>query len=158
MLIAVDSPTPSTVRQCVLEQHTVLREVFRRVLKATTDVLRGEGDSADPAGLAALVRDFRHRFRAHLAYEESHLVPVLAEVDIWGPQRVANLLHEHSCQRGELDALLDGIEAGWDPHRIAVTARGLVSELLGDMAEEERGCLSAQLLRDDVVNVDQATD
>jgi hypothetical protein len=148
--------TAASVRQNVLEQHAVMREVFRRVLDATTLTLQGDAGSA--AELPAVVRDFRRRFRAHLAYEERYLAPVLAEVDIWGPQRVSDLLNEHAEQRAQLDALIAGIEGDWDGRAVALAARSLVTELLVDMEEEERGCLSAQLLRDDVVSFDQATD
>jgi hypothetical protein len=148
--------TAASVRRNVLEQHVAMREVFRRVIDATTLTLQGDAGSA--AELSGIVRDFRRRFRAHLAYEERYLAPVLAEVDIWGPQRVCDLLNEHAEQRAELDALIAGVEGGWDAHAVAIAARSLVTELLLDMEEEERGCLSAELLRDDVVNYDQATD
>ena len=42
--------------------------------------------------------------------------------------------------------------------RLSREAKQLASELLADMTEEEAGCLCAELLRDDVVAVDQATD
>jgi hypothetical protein len=144
------------VRRNVLEQHAAMRQVFRQVLDVTTLTL--QGDAAAAAQLTHLVRDFRSRFRAHLAYEERYLAPVLAEVDIWGPQRVSGLLNEHAEQRAELDALIAGMEDGWDARDLALTTRSLITELLADMEEEERGCLNADLLRDDVVNVDQATD
>jgi hypothetical protein len=151
-------PTDSAahVRKNVLDQHAVMRVVFGEFLEATTLTLQGDAESA--AQLAGQVRDFRRRFRAHLAYEERYLAPVLAEVDIWGPQRVTDLLNEHAEQRAELDALVEGISDGWDAHAVAISARSLVTELLVDMEEEERGCLSAELLRDDLVAVDQATD
>lgn len=146
----------AAVRQQVLAQHAALRDLLRRVLDTTTLTLRGDDEAAQE--MDRIVREFRTRFRAHLGYEERFLVPVLAEVDIWGPQRVADLLNEHVNQRAELDTLIEGIESGWNPHHLAVATRALVTELLADMEEEERGCLSAELLRDDVVSVDQATD
>ncbi len=146
----------ATVRDQVLEQHVQLRDFLQRALAATTQVLRGEPLAT--LGLTHIVRGLRARFRFHLAFEERHLAPLLARTDIWGPQRVSRLLEEHACQRAELDTLIEGIEADWDAERLAVATRSLVTELLLDMAEEERGCLNADLLRDDVVNVDQASD
>lgn len=148
--------TAASVRHNVLEQHVVIREVLRQVLEATTLTL--QGDAATAAQMASFVRDLRTRFRAHLAYEERYLAPVLAQVDIWGPQRVSDLLNEHAEQRALLDALIAGIEGGWDARGLAISARSLVTELLVDMEEEERGCLSADLLRDDVVSFEQTTD
>jgi hypothetical protein len=146
----------SEVRQRVLEQHGWLRTLLRDALDATTRTLQGELDAG--AQLAGVVHDLSGRFRAHLAYEERYLLPVLAEVDVWGPVRASKLLDEHACQRAQLETLREGIETGWDAGRLAVATRSLVTELLLDMEEEEAGCLSADLLRDDVVNIDQASD
>jgi hypothetical protein len=143
------------LRQQVLEQHVVLRELLTRTLEATTQTLRRDSPM-EP--LVQAVLELRRRFRAHLAFEERHLAPVLADTDVWGPVRVANLLEEHDCQRAQLDTLIEGIETDWDAERLALATRSLVTELLLDMEEEERGCLSAQLLRDDVVSIDQASD
>jgi hypothetical protein len=146
----------SVVRQHVLEQHGWLRQLLRDALESTTRALQGDVDAS--AQLASVVHDLRGRFRAHLAYEERYLLPVLAEIDVWGPLRASKLLEEHACQRAELETLAEGIEGGWDPQHLAVATRSLVTELLLDMEEEEAGCLSAELLRDDVVNIDQASD
>lgn len=148
--------TAATVREQVLEQHGVLRTFLQEALTATTDALRGNADAL--ARLDHIVRALRSRFRAHLAFEERHMVPILAATDVWGPMRVRHLLEEHACQRAELDTLVEGIETDWDAERLAVATRSLVTELLLDMDEEERGCLDADLLRDDVVSIDQATD
>jgi iron-sulfur cluster repair protein YtfE (RIC family) len=149
------SPAPSVVRATILAQHVVLREKLSRALTVASRALKGEPEGVS---LSAIVRDVRDRFRAHLAFEERWLVPLLRETDGWGPERVSRLLEEHARQRAELDTLIEGIEAGWDAQRLALATRSLVTDLLIDMADEERGCVSEDLLRDDVVNVDQATD
>jgi hypothetical protein len=151
---AAAADPPSVVRQQVLEQHQALRELFDRLLLVAERTLQGVG-AADLPGLLA---ELDTRFRTHLAFEEAKLAPVLAQVDVWGPQRVQQLLAEHTRQRGELETLSAGVASGWDRERLAVALRSLVTELLADMAEEERGCLSAEVLRDDVINIDQATD
>jgi hypothetical protein len=152
---ASTSLTPLQVRNQIMEQHGVLRALLRRTLEATTAALLRE-----PEGLrlAEVVRELRTRMVGHLAFEERTLVPVLAEIDVWGPQRVADLLDEHRRQRAELDTLVEGADSAADPERLALIARSLVTDLLHDMDEEERGCLSAELLRDDLVAIDQATD
>jgi hypothetical protein len=146
---------PSVVRNQVLEQHRVLRQLFDRALEATARSLRGDGPDRDDLGTVAL--DVRDRFRAHLAYEERMLAPVLAHVDVWGPERVQELLLEHERQRAELETIVEGIQGGWEVERLAVVLRSLVTDLLRDMNEEEEGCLSPRLLRDDVVTIDQST-
>jgi hypothetical protein len=148
-------PAPSVVRATILAQHGVLRETLNRALAVATRALRSQPEGTS---LSAIVRDLRARFRAHLEFEERWLVPLLREADAWGPERVERLLDEHGRQRAELDTLIEGIGAGWDTQRLALATRSLVTDLLIDMADEERGCVSEDLLRDDVVNVDQATD
>jgi hypothetical protein len=151
--VIVDSP--SEVRSQIIEQHRVLRDLLRRALDATTATLQ---HAPGAPSLTEVVRELRTRFVGHLAFEERALVPVLAETDGWGAQRVAELLAEHRQQRAELATLIQGAESGWEAERLALLTRSLVADLLRDMEEEERGCLSADLLRDDVVSVDQATD
>jgi hypothetical protein len=145
---------PAAVRERILDQHRALRVVLGRAIEATTRSFEADGPSLEQ--VAYLAHDLRVHLRAHLAYEELSLVPVLAHVDLWGPERVQDLLEEHGRQRAELDTLVEGIEEGWDVERLALTLRSLVTDLLIDMDEEERGCLSAELLRDQLLVVGAA--
>jgi hypothetical protein len=147
---------PAAVRERVLEQHQHLRLLLQQSLEATTRALRADGPGLDE--ISRLVYELRSRFRAHLAFEEMHLVPVLGHVDLWGPERVQDLLEEHTRQRAELETLVEGIRGGWDAERLALTLRSLSTDLLVDMAEEERGCLSAELLQDEIVLVGALSD
>jgi hemerythrin HHE cation binding domain-containing protein len=145
---------PASVRERVLEQHRVLRELLQQTLDATTRTFQPGGPHLDE--LARLVHDLRARFWAHLAFEERALVPVLAHLDLWGPERVQDLLAEHTRQRAQLETLVEGIEDQWDVERLAVALRSLATDLLLDMAEEEEGCVSAELLSDQMMVVDTA--
>jgi hypothetical protein len=78
---------------------------------------------------------------------------VLAHLDLWGPERVQDLYTEHMRQRAQLETLVEGVEKGWDVERIALALRSLATDLLLDMEEEERGCVSASLLRDEMILV-----
>jgi hypothetical protein len=142
---------PTSVRDRVLDQHQGLREVLHQALDITTRGLQPGGPGRDE--LARLAQDLRGRFRAHLAFEEHHLVPVLANLDAWGPERVDDLLEEHGRQRAELDTLIDGAQGGWDGARLALTLRSLVTDLLLDMDQEEQGVLSASTLHDEMMVV-----
>jgi hypothetical protein len=64
---------------------------------------------------------------------------------------------EHVVQRQVL-ARLAGLEPGSAPDGWVREVRAFIADLLADMAEEERTCLSANLLRDDVVSVDGAAE
>jgi hypothetical protein len=148
---AVSFLFPTAVRDQVLGQHRVLRELLHESLQATTRAFQPEGPGLGE--VADLVRELRSRFRAHLAFEERSLVPVLANVDLWGPERVQELLEEHDRQRAELDTLVEGIAEEWDVERLSLTLRSLATDLLIDMEEEERGCVNANLLRDELMVV-----
>jgi uncharacterized protein (DUF2267 family) len=147
---------PATVRTSVLQQHDGLRLVLRGALAASTQSLRRDGLDRD--GLVAFVRDLAARFRGHLAYEETHMLPILAHVDAWGPERVEDLVEEHARQRAELETLVEGSENDWDSERIALTLRSLAADLLIDMDEEERGNLRSDLLADEVMVVAEHTE
>jgi hypothetical protein len=103
------------------------------------------------------VLQLRRRFRAHLAFEERKLFPILAQVDAWGPERVADLTLEHFRQRRQLDTLAQGMREGWGVEHLAVALRSLSTDLLLDMAEEERVCVNEQLLGDEIVSVATAS-
>jgi iron-sulfur cluster repair protein YtfE (RIC family) len=139
---------PAAVRGRILEQHDALRELLRQSLDATTRAFLPGGPGGDE--LSRLVHELRARFRAHLTFEERALLPILAQVDTWGPERVSSLLEEHSRQRAELETLVDGIVNRWDEQRLAFALRSLVTDLLLDMEDEERGCLAIEGLNVDV--------
>ena len=142
---------PIDVRNQVLAQHGELRPLLREALEQTTHNLEGR---ADLTRLASTVLQLRRRFLAHLAFEERALFPVLAAVDLWGRERVADLEAEHNRQRSQLQTLVEGMHEGWDAARVAFVLRSLVSDLFLDMEEEEQGCLSPTLLRDEMLIVD----
>jgi hypothetical protein len=147
---------PAVVRERVLDQHGALRELLKQALDVTTRGLLPDGPGRDE--LSRLVHDLRARFRAHLAFEEQALAPVLTNADDWGPERVDDLLDEHARQRAELDTLVEGVTNGWDAERLSLALRSLSTDLLLDMAEEERGILSAAWLQDEMMIVGMVHD
>jgi hypothetical protein len=145
---------PRSVRGQVLAQHEQLRALLFEALEQTSRGLQGQRELAR---LALLVLQIRRRFRAHLAFEERKLFPILAQVDAWGPERVAELTLEHFRQRSQLDTLAQGMREGWGVQHVAVALRSLATDLLLDMAEEERACVNEQLLGDEIVRVATAS-
>jgi hypothetical protein len=139
---------PLRVRSEVLAQHSILRELLERALSATTLGLQRQGMLDD---LTRSARELHRRFRAHLAFEEKALVPILAMDEVWGPERAHTLLDEHRRQRAELDTLIEGIEEGWDMEHLALALRSLTVDLLRDMREEEEGQLRFELLDEPVL-------
>jgi hypothetical protein len=139
---------PALVRRQVLGQHAELRAFLVRVLGETR---APPEDSASRAQLGSTVRTLRERFKAHLAFEDEALLPVLAVVPSFGPARVKEKVAEHARQRRDLDTLVAGLDSGWGMERLALVTRSLVMDLILDMAEEERLCLHGTELGDDVL-------
>jgi hypothetical protein len=151
-------PAPSSVRSEVLGQHEVVRDLLQQAIDEASSTLRRPQGGDDRTAVAHLAYEMRRRVRAHLAFEERLLIPVLSCADSWGPERARNLVEEHTRQREQLDDLLRGVEEGWDRARLASALGSLAAEFLRDMQEEERDYLHPDILRDDVIVVDQATD
>jgi hypothetical protein len=86
--------------------------------------------------------------RAHLDREDAALGPVLADIDAWGPERLARL-HEHRrIELARLDEMVDRLaeplrEGPLGPHVVR-----FVAWIEAELAREES---EAGVLRDDVV-------
>jgi hypothetical protein len=133
-------PAESPVGLEVRKQHQVLRGLLVTAQAAAQkDENRLE--------IAHIAHEIRRAFRAHLAFEERHLVPVLTCTEVWGSDRVRDLIAEHARQRHALDALIEGIELGWPRSTIAHVLHAMATDLLRDMEEEERDYLGPGLLR-----------
>jgi hypothetical protein len=139
---------PDRVRIEVLAQHRCLRELLQQAIRATNDGLRG---LCDRSRMALHIRELDETFRAHLAYEERALVPIIATDEGWGPERAQAMLEEHRQQRSEMVALTEGIDEDWDTERLALALRSLAVDLIRDMREEENGRLSDAVLREPIL-------
>jgi hypothetical protein len=147
-------PEPSCIRREVLAQHAALRDLLKRADEAAERVLAGAGAPA-ALGLPRLIRSVLNALFGHMAFEEEVFLPVLREVDPWGPDRVARFMAEHARQRAELGALAIDARAQDATRDSAQVLRSLVSEILLDMEEEERDFLTEEVLHDDLVVGDQ---
>src|ERR1700682_2115643 len=87
---------------------------------------------------------------AHLADEERLLVPILANIDAWGPIRLGLLHAEHAHQRAVL-AVLTRQPTSPATTLLAGRTLSLCDDLPPDMEFEERAVLSEKVLRDDFV-------
>jgi hypothetical protein len=145
---------PSKVRDEVLAQHAELREL----LGATVGELvrQSETGGADPERLRAMGRELCARFHEHLLYEDEELVPVLAALDTWGPERVRALHEEHARQRRTLGALWMTFDFATDLDQLGAALRVLAEDMLRDMNDEEEGCLSADALTAALLQVEAA--
>lgn len=155
MLVMAQNPIcgATAARREVLEQHVALRRLLRCVDAAARRVLSGA--PANDLELPALMRLLRKTLLDHMAFEERFLVPVLHDVDPWGPERATHFLAEHERQRAVLATLDDEALTGHGAAALAVVLRSLVTDILLDMQEEERDFLTSEVLHDDLVVCDQ---
>jgi hypothetical protein len=142
-----------TARGVILGQHTRIRALLERARAVAEASL--DGAPRSPDAVASAIGDIRTIMEVHLAFEEKALLPILRDDPPLGPARADRLLEEHAQQRQTLARLHH--EAGLAPDRPMLAAKlaFLTSWLLADMNEEERSLLNPDVIRDDVVTVDQ---
>lgn len=137
----------------ILWQHERIRSLLERAREVAEAAL--DGHYPTPDAVASAVGDIRSTMEIHLAFEERLLIPLLRNDLPVGPQRADQLLDEHKRQRKVLATLHDEARAAPELPTLAAKLAFLTSWLLADMAEEERCLLIPEVIRDDVVVVDQ---
>lgn len=138
------------IRRIVLVEHEGLR-IGLRGIEALLDRVAG----GDVSALKQAHQEFAQlleSFIRHIEHEERILRPVLETIDAWGKARVASMDEEHAGQRKEVNRLA-GLDAIADPAKWAKEVRAFQKALLDDMADEEKTCLSPDVLRDDIIAV-----
>jgi hypothetical protein len=145
----------TTARRGILTQHQRIRELLERA--------RGVADRAldeaplPPDAVASAIGDIRATFDVHLRFEEKVLCEIFEDDLPLGPQRAAHLRADHAKQRATLATLHDEARAAPQRPLLAAKLAFLASWLLDDMEEEERTLLTPEVVRDDLVAVDQCT-
>jgi hypothetical protein len=144
-----------TARSAILAQHERIRALLDRAHSVAEAALDGQPPSAD--AVASAIGDIRTIMEVHLAFEEKSLLPILRDDLPLGPERADRLLDEHRRQRTTLATL--HTEACSFPQlpMLAAKLAFLTDWLLADMGEEERCLLIPEVIRDDVVVVDQSS-
>ena len=143
-----------TATRGILWQHQRIRCLLahgRAVSEAELDAKAASDDA-----VASAVGDIRSTFEVHLSFEETVLLPLLRDDLPIGPQRAERLLDEHARQRASLAVLHDEARAHPELPMLAAKLAFLTEWLLADMEEEERSVLVPDVVRDDVVVIDQS--
>ena len=138
----------------ILWQHRHIRTLLDQahaVAEATLD-----GRAPSPNAVAAAIGAVRSIMEVHLTFEEAVLLPILHDDLPLGPQRAERLRNEHARQRTTLATLHAEAWAHSELEMLAAKLAFLTDWLLADMAEEEKSLLVPDVVRDDVVIVDQA--
>jgi hypothetical protein len=105
--------------------------------------------------VASTIGDIRATLDIHLLFEEKVLCEILEDDLPLGPERAARLREDHAKQRATLASLHDEARAAPQRPILAAKLEFLARWLLDDMAEEERSLLTSDVVRDDIVAVDQ---
>jgi iron-sulfur cluster repair protein YtfE (RIC family) len=148
------APSAQEARRRIFAQH----ETLRMILKAAGSVadLASGGARRVADLLPHYLENVRASLEQHLAFEERLLLPILESDPPLGPERARRVRAEHLRQRAELAALsAERDRIALRPGEVAQRLRSLIDAFLEDMAEEERVLLTADVLRDDGVSVEQ---
>ena len=143
-----------TARRSILAQHQRIRALLERARAVAEGALDQAALPAD--AVASAIGDIHATLEVHLRYEEMVLGNILADDLPLGPQRLARLRDEHKRQRATLTTLHDEARAAPERPILAVKLAFLTTWLLDDMAEEEGHLLTPDVIRDDLVSVDQS--
>ena len=143
---------PSEIRSRVLAEHADLRKCLAEIEAITAHVLAGH--ELGERNLRQVATALCTGLEQHLAMEEVLLLPAIREVDAWGPVRADHMRQEHQAQRAALARLL-GMAGQVAIVELARTVQAFAKTLLEDMKLEERELLNPNLLRDDVISIEQ---
>ena len=145
-----------TARRGILWQHQQIRVLLEKGKAIAERALDGLVPRSSDA-VASTIGDLRQTMEIHLAFEEKVLMPLLADDLPLGPQRAERLLDEHRRQRQTLATLHREASAHPELPTLAVKLAFLTSWLLADMDEEELCFIIPDVVRDDIVVIDQAS-
>jgi hypothetical protein len=147
-------PTAEAARRTILQQHQRIRALLDHA--RTTAELALDGRAPSPDAVASAIGDIHATMEIHLTFEEKVLVAFLEDDLPLGPERARALREDHAKQRATLGQLHR--EATEAPHLPTLAAKlaFLTKWLLEDMVEEERTLLTSDVVREDLVSVDQS--
>jgi hypothetical protein len=138
----------------ILWQHRRIRTLLDHAHSVAEAALDDRAPS--PNAVAAAIGAVRSIMEVHLTFEETVLLPILHDDLPLGPQRAARLRDEHARQRTTLATIHAEARAYPELGMLAAKLAFLTEWLLADMEEEEKSLLVPDVVRDDVVVVDQA--
>jgi hypothetical protein len=137
--------TPARALAELNAQHDALRGMMERCEELADELDAGR---CGPTQLTREVARLRLAFDAHNTFEEQLLRPVLKEVDAFSAVRIDKMVEDHV---GEHRAMRAGL--GSNETRVL---RDVIETLRAHLEAEERYLLTARVLRDDVVSIEDA--
>lgn len=147
--------TPNDTRSDALGGHEALRRHCREVLRLGRRAGEDAGDHTARRLLAEEIGALVAAIRANLGQEFDVLRPLIAAADAWGPARVQQLDDSHAHREDAAAAAERATTSAADTDQLVATARRLVQELMRALQWTARDVLGEELLRDDVIVIDQ---
>ncbi len=126
-------------------QHDALRGMMARCEELADELDAGR---MGPTQLMREVARLRMAFEAHNQFEEQLLRPALLEGDAFAGVRIDRMVEDHVNEHREMRMKLGGAASETS------VLRDVIETLRAHLEAEERYLLTAKVLRDDVVNVD----
>lgn len=152
-MLEPQSRLPSEVRQRILDEHKLLREMLEKVEQLSDDALREV--LSDEEALHVAARDLYDMLLEHLELEDALLAPKLRESPTFGPRQAEALETKHHEQREQLQMGRAMLDAG-DVEHLAESLLLLSHWVRVDMREEEATVLSPGALHDEAAQPDVA--
>ncbi|MEP6651932.1 MAG: hemerythrin domain-containing protein [Myxococcales bacterium] len=143
----------ATARRTILIQHQKIRALLAHAREVADRALDGEASPGN--AVASAIGEIHATLEIHLQFEEKVLVDIFNDDLPLGPIRVERLRDEHARQRATLAGIHAEAKAGPLVPLLAAKLAFLASWLLDDMDEEERTMLTPDVMRDDVLPLDQ---
>jgi hypothetical protein len=140
----------SEIRELLLRDHEVLRS---ELAKLEADVKRAPTGGDGKRKLQEQLHHVLETLRQHSERSLRLLKPVIVGLDAWGPLRAEQIDKEHE-ELVDLATRFAQIDIGSDPKKWAHEVRQMIAHLREELDDAERGRLSPEVLRDDVIVVD----
>lgn len=128
-------------------QHRQLRTIIAAIEEESVRVAR-RGAPRSCERLRGLLAELRRKLVLHTALERDALVPLLHDIDAWGPERLRRLQREHDAEHEALERSIVRTASSVSNEDLAAAARALAEEITMHMAIEERDFLNEGVLND----------
>lgn len=140
------------IRKELMDQHVSLK-----LLAAEVRDMAEQSPGADSRDhLSGLLQELGDGIDAHNRREEHLLGEVLPTLDAWGPERLARMDEHHRAEHREIAERVRAAAALPEFREVLNAALPAIDELMTHMRQEEKEFLGKDLLRDDVINVQQS--
>ena len=132
-------------RQRIATDHALLRSLTRAVIALSRGAM--EREESQRSVIRDVLRQLCSELDRHFQFEREAILPLIREMDAWGPARVEQLCKEHDEQRAVLVSLAEDAED--DGRNIDDLAEEIVcffQRFEEEMAKEEQRLLDAEMI------------